>query len=94
MKFKDILNHFEIQEEFPEYLLDESFNDIFLNGDLSIKDNSYEIVAETRKDVTHQMIIEPNNDFPVIIMSILPNGNLNGMKFGKSKGETVFINEL
>lgn len=94
MKFKELLDHFNIKEEFPEYLLDESFNVVFLDGNLSFKDNSYQIVVTTRQNVTHQMFLKPNDDFPVIIMSILPNGKLNGVKFGKTSDETTFIDKL
>lgn len=94
MLFKEILNHFKIQEDFPDYLLDESFNDIFKDGDLSKKDNDYKIVVKTRQNVTHQMFIKPNDDFPLIIMSELPNGSLNGIKFGLNKDDVTYINEL
>jgi hypothetical protein len=40
------------------------------------------------------MYLKPDEDFPVIIMSELPNGSLNGMKFGRSEDEVAYINEL
>ena len=94
MIFKDILNHFGIDEEFPEYLLDESFNEVFLRGDLSKTNNNYKIVAKTQKKVTHTMFIKPGGDFPLIIMSELPNGSLNGVKFGLNEGDVAYINKL
>lgn len=94
MILKDLLNFFEIDADLPDYLLEESFNDVFLKGDFSKSNNSFKIVAKTRKKVTHTMVINPNTDFPVIIMSELPNGLLNGMKFGLTKGDVVFINDF
>ena len=94
MIFKDLLNHFDIEGNFSDYLLDEPFNEIFLDGSISLKDNSYKIVVKTRQNVTHNMIINPNDDYPVIIISKLPNGLLNGMKFGLNKDDVVYINEL
>ncbi|WP_407374190.1 hypothetical protein [Methanobrevibacter sp.] len=94
MLFKELLNHFSIDEEFPDYLLDESFNKIFLDGDFSKIDNSYKIEITTRQDVTHTMIINPQDEFPVIVISKLPNGRLNGIKFGRSKGQLAYINEI
>lgn len=94
MLFKDILTHFEIEESFPDYLLEESFNEVFLNGDFSKENNDYRIVAKTRKKVTHTMFIKPNEDYPVIILSELPNGLLNGVKFGQTKDDLKYINEL
>ena len=94
MILKDLLNHFEIDDEFPSHLLDESFNEVFLDGDLSIKQNTYEIVVTTRQNVTHKMFIRPDEEFPVIIMSELPNGMLNGMKFSRNKGGEVPIDKL
>ena len=94
MILKDLLNFFEIDADLPDYLLEESFNDVFLKGDFFFFINSFKIVAKTRKKVTHTMVINPNTDFPVIIMSELPNGLLNGMKFGLTKGDVVFINDF
>ncbi len=94
MILKDLLNYFDIEESFPDYLLEQSFNEVFLDGDLSKSDNNYKIVVKTRQDVTHQMFLKPNDEYPVIIMSELPNGSLNGMKFGQSEGDVSYINEL
>ena len=40
------------------------------------------------------MFIKPNEDYPVIILSELPNGLLNGVKFGQNKDDLKYINEL
>ncbi|WP_305553469.1 hypothetical protein [Methanobrevibacter sp. V74] len=94
MIFEELLNHFEIRETFPNYLLNQTFNDVFLEGDITKKDNIYEITVTTRQDLTHMMFIKPREEFPVVIMSILPNGLLNGMKFGQNKGDEIPINKL
>ena len=94
MILKDILYYFDINESFPDYLLEQSFNKVFLDGDLSKEDNNYKIVVKTRQDVTHQMFLKPQEDYPVIILSELPNGLLNGMKFGLTEDDVVYINKL
>lgn len=94
MILRDLLNHFEIDESFPDYLLEQSFNKVFLDGDLSKTDNNYKIVVTTRQDVTHQMFLRPGDNYPVAILSELPNGLLNGMKFGLSEDDVVYINKL
>lgn len=94
MILKDILDYFDINESFPDYLLEQSFNKVFLDGDLSKTDNNYKIVVKTRQDVTHQMFLKPNDDYPVIILSELPNGLLNGMKFGLTEDDVRYINKL
>ena len=94
MILREILTHFEIDINLPDYLLDESFNKIFLDGDLSKNDNLYKITIETRQDVTHNMFIRPHDEFPIVIMSELPNGRLNGMKFGQTKSDVEYINEM
>ena len=94
MIFKDLLDYFNVEESFPDYLLEQSFNKIFLDGDFSKIDNEYKIVIKTRQNVTHQMFLKPQEDYPVIILSELPNGSLNGMKFGQSEGDVSYINEL
>lgn len=94
MILKDILEYFDINESFPDYLLEQSFNKVFLDGDLSKTDNNYKIVVKTRQDVTHQMFLKPNEDYPVIILSELPNGLLNGMKFGLTEDDVAYINKL
>ena len=94
MIFRDLLSHFNINESFPDYLLDESFNEVFLEGDLSKTDNSYKIEIKTRQDVVHTMYLNPDDDFPVKVISKLPNGKLNGIKFGREKDDLTFVNEL
>ena len=94
MILKDLLDHFDIRADLPDYLLNHPFNEVFLDGKFSKKDNNYEIEVRTRQDVTHQMFIRPYDDFPVIIMSTLPNGSLNGMKFGRSEDDVAYISEL
>ena len=91
---KDLLKHFDIREDLPEYLLQQTFNEVFLDGELSISNNTYKIVVKTRQDVIHQMFIKPDDEFPVIIMSELPNGLLNGMKFSREESVGIPINEL
>lgn len=94
MIFRDILNHFDIDGEFPEYLLDQSFNRIFLDGNLIAEGDTYRIEITTRQNVTHRLYINPNDEFPVTVLSELPNGSLNGMKFGKSSKDVKYINGL
>ena len=94
MFLREILDYFNIQENLPDHLLTQTFNKVFLDGKLSKKGNNYKIVVKTRQNVTHMMFIKPNEEFPLIIMSELPNGLLNGMKFGRSVGEEIPINKL
>lgn len=94
MIFKDVLDYFNIEEEFPEYLYTQTFNKVFLEGNLTIENKNYKIVVTTRQNVTHQMFLKPNDEFPVIILSELPNGQLNGMKFGQTEGDVKYINSL
>ena len=94
MIFSELLDHFNIDEEFPEYLLDQTFNKVFLDGDLKVNDDSYEIVVKTRQNVVHQLFIKPNEEYPLIVMSELPKGSLNGMKFGQTNGDVKYINGL
>lgn len=94
MIFKDLLNHFGIEGEFPEHLLNQTFNEIFLDGDFSKADDNYKIEITTRQNVTHQMFISPGDDYPVVVMSELPNGFLNGMKFGQTQSDVKYINNL
>lgn len=91
---KDLLNHFNINESLPDYLLEQSFNEVFLDGELIVEDNNYKIVVKTRQDVTHMLFIKPTEEFPVIVMSELPSGLLNGMKFPKTEGEGMPISKL
>ena len=94
MILKDLLDYFDIEDNLPDYLLEQPFNEVFLDGDFEKTDDTYKIEVTTRQDVTHQMFIRPGDEFPLIIMSVLPNGNLNGMKFGQNKGDVTYINEL
>ena len=94
MILKDLLDYFNIEDNLPDYLLQQPFNEVFLDGEFEKTDNTYKIEVTTRQDVTHQMFIRPEDEFPLIIMSVLPNGNLNGMKFGQNKGDVTYINEL
>jgi hypothetical protein len=94
MILRDLLKHFNIEESFPEYLLEQSFNKVFLDGELSKSDNNYKIVVKTRQDVTHQLFLKPGEDYPVIVLSELPNGLLNGMKFGLTEDDVAYINGL
>ena len=83
MILKDLLDYFNIEDNLPDYLLNHPFNEVFLDGDLTKDGNDYRIEVTTRQNVTHQMI-----------MSRLPNGNLNGMKFGQNDGDEKFIDDL
>lgn len=91
MILRELLDYFNIDVILPEYLYEEIFNEVFMKGNLSKTDNAYKIVAETRKDVIHTMIINPDDDYPVSISSLLPNGRTNGCKFGKNNGDLVYI---
>ena len=94
MILEDLLDYFNIEDNLPDYLLEQPFNEVFLDGDFEKTDDTYKIEVTTRQDVTHQMFIRPEDEFPLTIMSVLPNGNLNGMKFGQNKGDVTYINEL
>ena len=94
MILKDILIHFDINEDLPEHLLNHPFNKVFLDGELTAENNNYKIAVTTRQDVTHQMFIMPDDEFPLVIMSVLPNGKQNGMKFGLSEGIEIPISSL
>ena len=91
MILRELLDYFEIDVELPEYLCEHPFNEVFLKGNLSKNSNSYDITIKTRKDVTHTMIINPGDSYPVVILSILPNGKTNGTKFGQSEDDLLFI---
>ncbi len=91
MILRELLDYFDIDIDLPPYLYDERFNEVFKEGQLSKINDCYKIVIETRKDVIHTMIINSDDDFPVVISSELPNGAKNGIKFGRSKGELVYI---
>ena len=94
MILKDLLDYFGIDENLPDYLLNHTFNEVFLDGKFTNNENTYEIVVTTRQNVTHQMFIKPGDEFPVIIMSELPNGLLNGMKFPQTESIGIPINRL
>ena len=94
MILKDLLEHFAIRESFPDYLLNQTFNEVFLEGNLLKQDENYKIAVKTRQDVTHQMFLRPNDDYPIIILSKLPNGSSNGMKFGRNENDVVYISGL
>ena len=91
MILRELLDYFEIDVELPEYLYEHPFNEVFLKGNLSKNSNSYDITIKTRKDVTHTMIINPGDSYPVVILSILPNGKTNGTKFGQNEDDFLFI---
>ena len=94
MILEDVLRHFHIDGEFPDYLMNQTFNEVFLNGNLTKEGNAYKIEITTRQDVTHQMILRPDDEYPVVIMSRLPNGSQNGMKFGLEKDDVIYISEF
>ena len=94
MILNDLLNHFNIEDDLPDYLLKHPFNEVFLDGDLIRDNNTYKIAVTTRQNVTHQMFIRPDDEFPVVILSELPNGTLNGMKFAQSENNVEYINNL
>ena len=91
MILRELLDYFEIDVELPGYLYEHPFNEVFLKGNLAKNSNSYDITIKTRKDVTHTMIINPGDSYPVVILSILPNGKTNGTKFGQSEDDLLFI---
>ena len=94
MILRDLLDYFEIEENLPDYLLNHPFNEVFLDGKLTKKDNTYEIAVTTRQNVTHQMYIRPGGEFPLTVMSALPNGRLNGMKFPQNESAGIPIAKL
>lgn len=94
MILRDLLKHFNIEESFPDYLLEQPFNKVFLDGEVSKSENNYKIAVTTRQDVTHQMFLRPGEDYPVIILSELPNGKSNGMKFGLTEDDVAYISKL
>ena len=91
MILKEILDYFEIDAVLPEYLYGESFNEVFIKGEMSKTGNGYKIVIKTQKDVIHNLIISPDDDYPVVVSSILPNGKRNGVKFGQNSDDLVYI---
>ena len=91
MILKDLLDYFNLDINLPKYLYEETFNDVFMKGDLSKVNNTYKITIKTQKKVIHTMIIDLDDDYPVTILSELPNGRTNGTKFGQSNGDLVYI---
>jgi len=91
MILKDLLKQFNINVDLPEYLYDEEFNEVFLKANLKKDNGCYVLSIKTRKEVIHNMFINPEEDYPVIISSILPNGLKNGVKFGKTHDDLVYI---
>lgn len=94
MIFKELLEYFNIRASFPDYLLEQTFNKVFLDGEISHIGNNYKISVTTRQNVTHQMFIKPAEAYPVTILSELPSGSLNGMKFGLTPDDVAYINKL
>ena len=94
MILKELIEHFDIDVDLPDYLLNQRFNEVFLDGDLTIKDNAFQIAVTTRQDVTHNMFINPDSEFPVTILSELPKGRLNGMKFPQTEHVGIPIDRL
>lgn len=94
MILKELLDYFDIEGEFPEYLLAHPFNKIFLDGDLTSENGSYKVAVTTRQNVTHQMFLRPGDEYPLVILSELPNGSLNGMKFAQNENDVKYINGL
>ena len=94
MFLKDLIVHFNIEGDFPQHLLEESFNEVFLKGKFFECENGYKIVAETRKNITHTMILNPDDEFPIIVISKRPNGALNGIKFSRIEGKLEYVDRL
>ena len=82
MILKELMEHFDIDVDLPDYLLHQRFNEVFLDGDLTIKDNAFHIAVTTRQDVTHNMFINPDErvsgNYPVRASQWTFG---NGMKF-------------
>lgn len=91
MILKDLLAHFDISVVLPQYLYGESFNDVFLKGELSFIDGGYKITIKTQKEVTHTIFINEKSNYPVCVLSELKNGALNGIKFGLNKGDLKYF---
>lgn len=94
MILKDLLDYFGIVEDLPDYLLNQTFNKVFLDGKLTKDKNAYEIAVTTRQNVTHHLYIKPGEEFPVIVLSELPSGLSNGMKFPQSESIGIPISKL
>ena len=91
MILKEIIKHFKIEIELPDYLLEQNFNDVFIKGELTNNQNTYKITVLTRKNITHTMIINLGDDYPLTITSTLPNNPRNGIRFGKNKNDLKYI---
>ncbi len=91
MILKEIIKHFKIEIELPDYLLEQNFNDVFIKGELTNNQNTYKITVLTRKNITHTMIINLGDDYPLTITSTLPNNTRNGIRFGKNKNDLKYI---
>ena len=85
MILKELLTHFNTEVSLPEYLYEESFNEVFLKGKLSKENDSYEIVVETQKDVIHSLIINANNDYPVVVSSFFQTAKRTGLNLVRKK---------
>ena len=94
MILKDLLIHFDIDEDLPDYLLNQTFNKVFLDGKLTRENGNYEIAVTTRQNVTHHLFVKPDEEFPVIVLSELPNGLLNGMKFPQNESIGIPISKF
>lgn len=91
MILKEILNHFKIETKLPDYLYEQNFNDVFIKGDLTKNEDIHKITILTQKNIIHTMIINPHDDYPLIVTSTLPNNTKNGIKFGKNKKDLKYI---
>lgn len=91
MILKELLDYFNLEIDLPQYLYEETFNEVFMKGKLSNINDIYKITVKTQKDVIHTMIIDSDDNYPVTILSELPNGRTNGTKFGQSSGDLVYI---
>ena len=91
MILKEIIKHFKIEIELPDYLLEQNFNDVFIKGELTNNQNTYKITVLTRKNITHTMIINLGDDYPLTLTSTLPNSTRNGIRFGKNKNDLKYI---
>ena len=91
MILKELLDYFNLEINLPQYLYEETFNEVFMKGNLSKINDIYKITVKTQKDVIHTMIIDSDDNYPVTILSELPNGRTNGTKFGQSSGDLVYI---
>ncbi len=91
MILKELLDYFNLEIDLPQYLYEETFNEVFMKGNLSKINDIYKIAVKTQKDVIHTMIIDSDDNYPVTILSELPNGRTNGTKFGQSSSDLVYI---